>query len=136
MALFGLGTTPEIACRQALKAAAAIVVELDKLAAELADELSAPLQIAIGIHTGRAVVGSMGYGNVKSLTAIGDTVNVASRLESAAKEFETALVFSEPVSLLSGVDTAGIESREIAVRGRAQPLQVYIVPKSECRRFA
>lgn len=136
MALFGLGTTPENACRQALKAAAAIVTEIDKLAAELADELSMPLQIAIGIHSGRAVVGSMGYGNVKALTAIGDTVNVASRLESAAKEFETALVFSEPVARLSGVDIAGIESREIAVRGRAEPLQVYIVPKSESGRFA
>jgi adenylate cyclase len=136
MALFGLGTTPENACRQALKAAAMIVAEIDKLATELADELSMPLQIAIGVHTGRAVVGSMGYGNVKALTAIGDTVNVASRLESAAKEFETALVFSQPVALLSGVDMAGIESREIAVRGRAEPLQVYIVPKTESGRFA
>jgi len=136
MALFGLGTTPEIACRQALKAAAAIVTEIDKLAAELADELPKPLQIAIGVHTGRAVVGSMGYGNVKALTAIGDTVNVASRLESAAKEFETALVFSEPVALLSGVELTGIEGRQIAVRGRTEALHVYIVPKSECGRFA
>jgi adenylate cyclase len=64
MALFGLGTTPENACRQSLRAAAAIVAEIDKLAAELADELSMPLQVAIGIHSGRAVVGSMGYGNV------------------------------------------------------------------------
>lgn len=136
MALFGLGASPEDACRQALKAAASIVVEIDKLAAELADELSMPLQIAIGIHSGRAVVGSMGYGNVKALTAIGDTVNVASRLESAAKEFDTALVFSQPVATLSGVDITGIESREIAVRGRAEPLRVYIVPKSESGRFA
>jgi adenylate cyclase len=136
MALFGLGASPEEACRQALKAAASIVVEIDKLAAELADELSMPLQIAIGIHSGRAVVGSMGYGNVKALTAIGDTVNVASRLESAAKEFDTALVFSQPVATLSGVDITGIESREIAVRGRAEPLRVYIVPKSESGRFA
>ncbi|EJK86480.1 adenylate/guanylate cyclase domain-containing protein [Rhizobium sp. AP16] len=136
MALFGLRTTPKEANRQALKAAAEIVREIDKLSAELADDLAAPLEIAIGLHTGSAVVGSMGYGNVKNVTAIGDTVNVASRLESVAKEFNRTLVFSEPVAGLSGVDIAGIESREIAVRGRGEPLRVYIVRKEESARFA
>ncbi|TAW62336.1 adenylate/guanylate cyclase domain-containing protein [Rhizobium ruizarguesonis] len=131
MALFGLNTTPEEACRQALAAAAAIVAEIEKLAAELADELALPLRIAIGIHTGPAVVGTMGYGRVRSMTAIGDTVNVASRLESAAKEFEAAIVISEPVASLSGANLTGIESREISVRGRALPLKVYVIPREK-----
>ncbi|MFS8145882.1 adenylate/guanylate cyclase domain-containing protein [Rhizobium sp. BR 249] len=131
MALFGLNTAPEEACRQALKAAAAIVAEIEKLAAELAEELALPLRIAIGIHTGPAVVGTMGYGRVRSMTAIGDTVNVASRLESAAKEFEAAIVISEPVANLSGAALAGIESREINVRGRALPLKVYVIPREK-----
>ncbi|ARM91582.1 adenylate/guanylate cyclase protein (plasmid) [Rhizobium sp. CIAT894] len=134
MALFGLNTAPEQACRQALTAAAAIVAEIEKLAAELAEELALPLRIAIGIHTGPAVVGTMGYGRVRSMTAIGDTVNVASRLESAAKEFEAAIVISEPVATLSGADLSGIESRDISVRGRALPLKVYVIPPEKAAK--
>jgi adenylate cyclase len=131
MALFGLGTTPEEACRQALSAAAAIVAEIDRLDAELSGELRLPLRIAIGIHTGPAVVGTMGYGRVRSMTAIGDTVNVASRLETAAKEFDAAIVVSEPVATLSGADLSGIESCEISVRGRALPLKVFVIPREK-----
>jgi len=136
MALFGLRDTPEEASRQALKAAADIIRDVQRLGEELADDLSAPLHIAIGIHTGPAVVGSMGYGAVKNLTAIGDTVNVASRLETVAKEFDSALVFSEPVARLSGIDTSLLESRKIAVRGRGEPLRVFIVDQQTASRFA
>lgn len=80
MALFGLTGSAADGCKNALKAAAIIVKEIERLNDELAGELSMPLRVAIGIHTGPAIVGAMGYGAVKSLTAIGDTVNVASRL--------------------------------------------------------
>ncbi|WP_413711612.1 adenylate/guanylate cyclase domain-containing protein [Rhizobium sp. Rhizsp82] len=131
MALFGINTSPEEGCRQALRAAATIAEEIEKLGEELADELSVPLHIAIGIHTGPAVVGTMGYGRVRSLTAVGDTVNVASRLEHAAKEFDAAIVISEPVAELAGADMEGIESHEISVRGRALPLKVYVISKDK-----
>eukprot|EP01133_Synstelium_polycarpum_P029506 gene29506-36171_t len=94
-----------------------------------------PLRVAIGIHTGPAIVGAMGYGAVKSLTAIGDTVNVASRLEAVAKEFDVTLVVSEPVVTLAASDTAGLEVRDVAIRGRALPLRVYIVPQESSIRF-
>lgn len=136
MALFGLNQTPEQACKQALRAAAIIIREVDHLSNELAKELSSPLSLAIGIHAGPAVVGSMGYGTAKTLTAVGDTVNVASRLESVAKEFEKTLVFSEPVANLAGADLADMESQEIAVRGRALPLRVFVASKEELLRFA
>jgi adenylate cyclase len=136
MALFGIGNSPEEACRQALSAAAAIARDIEKLSTELTDELSLPLRIAIGIHTGPAVVGTLGYGRVRSTTAIGDTVNVASRLETAAKEFDVALVISEPVATLAGRDMEGVESREISVRGRALPLKVYVISRDKAIELA
>ncbi|RCW82309.1 adenylate/guanylate cyclase domain-containing protein [Phyllobacterium bourgognense] len=136
MALFGLRGSPEDACRNALKAAARIVSEIDRLNDELSAELSMPLRVAIGIHSGPAIVGAMGYGNVKNLTAIGDTVNVASRLETIAKELDTTLVVSEPTIELAGSDTADLESHEISIRGRAQPLRVYIIRQELTARFA
>jgi len=129
MALFGLESSTAEACRQALAASAAILAELDRLSEELAAEIPAPLKVAIGIHAGPAIVGAMGYSGTMTVTAIGDTVNVASRLESAAKEFNAAIVVSDAVVELSGLDLSRYEAREIAIRGSTRPLHVRVVPQ-------
>ena len=125
MALFGLEAAPGEASRQALAAARAIVDGTARLSDELAGEISSPVHVAIGIHIGPAIVGSMGFGSTMGVTAIGDTVNISSRLEAAAKEFNADLVISEAAAKLSGLDFSAAEQREIDIRGRARPLGVY-----------
>ena len=129
MALFGLGTSKQEACRQALAASAAIIADLAHLSDELAGEIPAPLRVAIGIHAGPAIVGAMGYGGVMGVTAIGDTVNIASRLESAAKEFDASIVISDDAAMLSGIDMSAYETREIAIRGSTRPHTIRVVPQ-------
>ncbi|MGI6246437.1 MAG: adenylate/guanylate cyclase domain-containing protein [Pseudochelatococcus sp.] len=128
MALFGIGGTARDGCRSALQAAHRIVADIGRLHRELGMELSAPLRVAVGIHAGPAIVGVMGYGPARSLTAIGDTVNVASRLEAVAKELDAAIVVSEPVMRMAGIETEGLAARTIAVRGRSKPLRVFVDP--------
>jgi len=72
--------------RQALAAARAMVEGVAALSAELAGDLPAPLRIGIGTHAGLAVVGRMGWGDSFYLTAVGDTVHVAARLEQSTKD--------------------------------------------------
>lgn len=129
MALFGTQTTKNEACRQALSAAAAIMEGIAGLNDELAAELGAPLQVAIGIHVGPAIIGLMGYRDAMSVTAVGDTVNVASRLEMAAKDLDVAIVISETAAQLSGFDLAAFDTCRIDIRGRAEPLQVRAIPQ-------
>jgi adenylate cyclase len=128
MALFGLEVSRDEACRQAVAAAREIVTGLAAMSRELAAELPAPLRIAIGIHAGRAIVGSMGYGGVMHVTAIGDTVNTASRLESVAKELDAAIVISERAASVSGFDFSAYELQRIDIRGVKRPLDVRVVP--------
>jgi adenylate cyclase len=129
MALFGLDGSREEGCRQAISAASLILADLARLGTELAAELAGPLRVAIGIHAGPAIVGSMGYGDTTGVTAIGDTVNVASRLEAAAKEFDAAIVISRDAADASGFDLSHFALREIAIRGSARPLDVRVVPQ-------
>ena len=77
---------------------------LQKLNIALENDLPQPLRLGIGIHFGYAVVGKIGYEMVSSVTAIGDTVNTASRLESATKEFKAEFIVSDDVVRTAGVD--------------------------------
>lgn len=135
MALFGLEGNQGTACRDAMRAAAIILRDIEKLNDELEKQFSINLRVVIGIHSGPSIVGVMGYGAAKNLTAIGDTVNVASRLESAAKEFNTAIVVSEPAIIQAGQNTEDLESRKIAIRGRTSEMKVFLVSREESARF-
>jgi adenylate cyclase len=127
MALFGLDTGPGQAARQALDAARGVAAALDTLNAALPGELDAPLRIGIGLHAGAAIVGELGHGRAMGLTAIGDTVNTASRLEALSKDFAAQLVVSEALLELAGAQVLPGERHEVQVRGRDETIAVRAV---------
>jgi class 3 adenylate cyclase len=93
-------------------------------------ELDRPLRIGIGIHCGPTIVGEMGYGNAASITAIGDAVNTASRLETLTKNFACELVVSEETVSRAGLDLSGFPLHEIEIRGKREMLAVRIVERA------
>jgi adenylate cyclase len=129
MALFGVNAGPEEGCRRALAAAGEIVESLTELSRALADELSAPLRVGIGVHTGPAVVGRMGYGEAVYLTAVGDTVHVASRLQELTKQYACQLVISEHVAVRAGLDATAYAHHDLTVRNRRDPLTICVIPE-------
>jgi adenylate cyclase len=131
MALFGVGSNPEEGCRLALEAARRMAVNLEEINRLLASDLHVPLRIGIGIHVGMAIVGEMGYGRATSMTAIGDSVNIASRLEELTKEFQCQLVISASVAERAGVEFVDAGRHQIAVRGRTQPLQLLAIADAQ-----
>jgi len=130
MALFGIERGAHTGCREALAAARLISARLDELNASLGGELDRPLRIGIGIHCGPAIVGEMGYGNAASITAIGDAVNTASRLESLTKNFACELVVSDETVSRAGLDLSGSPLHEIEIRGKREMLAVRIVKRA------
>jgi len=128
MALFGIRRGAAHGCHSALLAAREMSRGLQQLNAQLANDLEQPLRMGIGVHAGPAIVGEMGYRNATSVTAVGDTVNTASRLEALSKEYSTQLVVSDRVADLAGLDPAPFAVEQVSVRGRAEPLQVLLVP--------
>lgn len=81
----------------------------------------------VGVHTGVALVGNVGSADKMDYTALGDTVNFASRLESLNKEHKTQLLMSEATQrMLEGaIETACLG--EVQVRGKSAPMRIYTV---------
>jgi adenylate cyclase len=131
MALFGVdGAGPQEGSRQAVRAAAAMVARVQELSRTLADDLDTALRLGIGIHTGPTVVGQMGYASTTYLTAVGDTVHVAARLEALTKDYACELVLSEEVAVQAGVDVSDHARHELTVRNREAPLAIFVVPSA------
>jgi adenylate cyclase len=127
MALFGVEIGAAEGSRQALVAAGDLVRSLAAFSQAMADEVPAPLQIGIGIHTGPVVVGRMGYADTVYFTAVGDTVHVASRLEELTKEYGCQLVISEQVALRAGINVSRYPQHRVSLRNRAGALAVRVI---------
>lgn len=125
MALFGIEAGAADGARRALDCAARMADGVEALNEALTGELRHPLRIGIGIHVGPAIVGEMGWGTAKTLTAIGDAVNTASRLETLTKEFDAQLVVSGAAAAVAGLDTGSWTRHETPIRGKALPITVY-----------
>ncbi|MFM9974296.1 MAG: adenylate/guanylate cyclase domain-containing protein, partial [Beijerinckiaceae bacterium] len=107
------------ACRTAL---AAIEAVRDS---GITDDRGEPLQVRIGLHCGVAVVGNIGSSRRLNYTAIGDTVNLASRLEGVNKVFGTSILISEQTRVAAGDAFVTRELAEVSVLGRAEPVRIH-----------
>jgi len=110
---------------RALRAALAALGELQTLNAELAAAGRPTVGMRIGVHSGPAVVGNMGSARRFDYTAMGDTVNLASRLEGANKAFGTACMASATTWAMAGPGLLGREIGRIRVVGREAAITVF-----------
>jgi adenylate cyclase len=124
LALFGLATNPQTACRQALKAAAQIAVHVDELNQFLKHDLREPIRFGIGIHGGEVIIGDIGYRDHMVFTALGDAVNVAARLQDMTKSLSCEVIFSEEVRNTAGLPPDALPQHDVDIRGRAEPMVV------------
>lgn len=136
MATFGGNDNDAFGAMNALRAARGMTEQLNEMNERLANDLSEPLRLGIGLHTGPVIRGTMGYGDATQVTVIGDTVNTASRLEGETKVHGVQLLFSEALRLQAGFDASEMPTTVIKVRGRAGSMTVYKAEQvADCLTF-
>ncbi len=135
MATFG---TPEAGpddAQNALNAAKQILHETDKLNAQRTRDGLEAVRVSVGLHFGTVTLGDVGSARRLEFTVIGDTVNVASRLETMSRELECKCVVSDELmkratkdALDHGEQIKGFEPKQgLHLRGRQNPIDVWTV---------
>lgn len=125
MALFGIGSTGDNHAQQAIDAGQALLCCLVETADELKQAGWPGLKIGIGINTGPAIVGSIGSPKRQEYTAIGDTVNVAARVEGLTKKLDCPLLITEATRQHLDKTLALKTLPPQAVKGKGEALLVF-----------
>jgi len=125
MALFGVDNTEETVFN-AVKAALGMLEEVEKLKPYLDNVYGTNFNIGIGIHYGIAVLGSVGGQGQRRMTAIGDTVNMASRVEAANKVFSTRLLITKNAyDEIKNQVRVGRQFNDVTLQGKSGRYSLY-----------
>jgi len=127
MALWGAPLDQEDQALRACRAALLQRAALEGLNQRFAGMKLPPLKMRIGLNTGDAIVGNLGSAKRFDYTVIGDTVNLASRLEGLNKFYKTAIMASEATAAACGEAVAFRELDLVAVKGKEKPVRVFEV---------
>jgi adenylate cyclase len=127
MAVFGAPVAKPDSAISAVRAAVGMRQALAELNKKLAERGEKQIETGIGIHTGEVVAGNIGSEKRMEYTVIGDTVNLASRLESATKELGVAILIGQDTYDLVKDHFELRPIKEITVKGREQPVMTYEV---------
>ena len=132
MALYGLDPQrKKNACRDALSGAWEMFRRIDKLNQQLHMEFGETVKMGIGIHGGEAIVGTMGPPKTPLLTAVGDNINIAARLEAQTKVEGCDLIVSVDTLKRESIDYTVAAVRDIRVRGRDKPVEVCMMHRDD-----
>ena len=124
MALFTDGVGVEENSKNALLAAGKLAEGLKELSSDTTSDFGSDLKFGVGIHAGTSVVGAMGYGENITDTAIGDCVNVASRLEQLTKEEECQLIITSDLYQRSGLPVQASFEKNVTVKGKSEAFKI------------
>ena len=127
LALYGLEGKFQQGCRDVLTGATEMLDRLELLNKRLSDELDEPLRIGIGIHSGEAIVGTMGPPKAPTLSAIGDNINIAARLEAETKVFKCNIIVSSDTIRHAGLIPDPTMEHKVALRGREGEITVLVM---------
>jgi adenylate cyclase len=134
MALYNVPfDAPDHALR-AVRTALEFQERLQPLAERFAARHGGTLACGVGIHTGDAVVGTIGSEQRLEYTAIGDTINLGSRLEGLTKEFSVPIIISEATYAEVRDHFGARDLGEVTVKGKAIPVKIYAIVPGEPRR--
>jgi adenylate cyclase len=134
MVIFGAPEDDEYQEENALKTAIEMQSELRSLAEKWKPE-GINLRIGIGINSGPAIVGNIGSSRRMEYTAIGDTVNLASRLESATKELGVGILISEYTHNALRGSFRFKNMGAVQVKGRVDPVLTYSVEEEPAQKI-
>ena len=124
---------PDHAAR-AIRTALSMQEAVERLNGHLESQGLPAISVRVGINTGDAVVGSIGSPALRDYTVIGNTVNLASRLESANKELGTSILMGEATYLAAGTLAASAREHSLAIRGVEAAVTAYALSgKSEAQ---
>jgi adenylate cyclase len=127
MALYGVPIQQGYAAREAVLSAIEMQIALHEKRKVWRSENKHPLYMGCSIHTGPAVVGNIGSSRRKDYTVIGDSVNVASRLQHLTRTYGCGIIISEETRKHIGDEFAVRELDIISVKGRVKPLKIFSV---------